>query len=221
MHSGSRRGLWLPVLIVLPALVTAAALWYRRQPPKLSWRELPTISRIAPREPPLSRGEGGPIPPRDGSGRGPAFPRPPGGTQPFGLMFPKVSARYERQETCRQRIRHLTMALGMYAMDYDDRLPPARRWCDATYAYVRSDRLYRCPDVEKGYGYAFNSRLGSVVRSDIPAPAYVIVLFDSSSKAKNAADPVSSLCNPPRHPSGNVISYLDGRVALRGPNQRF
>jgi len=39
-----------------------------------------------------------------------------------------------------------------------------------------------------------------------------VLLFESSSGQRNAADPLTSLCDPPRHGEGNNFAYVDGHA---------
>jgi hypothetical protein len=140
------------------------------------------------------------------------------------LLFPVFAQARERarQAICLSNVKQLSLAMQMYAQDYDDRLPQRANWMDSLELYVKNEAVLHCPSVRQdsptSYGYAFNSALGGKKRSKLPGLATTPALYDSSNLARNASDPVTSLPNPPRH-LGNVIGYADGHVARRAPNR--
>jgi type II secretory pathway pseudopilin PulG len=140
------------------------------------------------------------------------------------ILFPVFAQARERarQASCMSNIRQLSLAMQMYAQDYDDRLPLRARWMDSLLPYTKNEALLHCPSVRPGgqtsYGYAFNSPLAGKKRSKLPSPATTPVLYDSRNLARNASDPMTSLPNPPRH-LGNVIGYADGHVRAAAPQR--
>jgi hypothetical protein len=129
---------------------------------------------------------------------------------PFVAM-PREAGSSSPTARCAGNLRCLHVALEMYAQDYDDHLPAADSWREATFPYTAMERYYRCPAAENPDGYAFNSRL-SEAPLEITEPP-VPLLFDSSAGRPNAADPVTSFA--PRHPGGGLVVYTDGRRQLR------
>jgi len=138
----------------------------------------------------------------------------PSGRPPTLYQSTESFRNRESELLCVSQVERLTGALLMYAMDYDDHLPIAGRWCDATYPYIKSDVLYRCPSAKDRYGYAFNLSLDQQRPSEVGIPARTMVLFESSAGKRNATDTGISLCKPPRHPGGNTLGYLDGHAAV-------
>jgi prepilin-type processing-associated H-X9-DG protein len=150
----------------------------------------------------------------------------------FGPVF---DAAREKAYTasCQSNLKQLALELLMYAQDYGERLPPAGRWCDAVYLYVKNPDLFRCPEDRRGvaYSYALNANLGGRKLETIRDPAEVILLFDSSQGVKNAADVGQSLRSHPEgkpryrffgmqgivvqsraHYGGCNFAFLDGHV---------
>ena len=124
----------------------------------------------------------------------------------------------------------LARALQMYAQDYDDHLPQASSWVTSTGRYIRTipasrTPALRCPSVPgtdpSAIGYAFNAELSGKSRASVGALALARLVYDTTSKAPNASDAVTTLPNPPRHAQRqfrraslpfNVIAYADGHV---------
>jgi len=135
-----------------------------------------------------------------------------------------------RMGVCVSNVRQISTALQMYAQDYNDRLPPATIWMDASAPYVdngggKEKVDFRCPTVHvtnpTGYGYAFNSKLSHSALSTITNPSMMRLDYDSSNLRRNANDAVTSLPNPARHhgrrfrqdsPHVNVMGFADGHA---------
>jgi len=122
---------------------------------------------------------------------------------------------------CFSNVKQLTLGMVMYAQDYDELLPARGvRWMDALTPYIKSGDLFHCPSDQKHfYSYAMNSRLCGV-KLESPAAEYAILLFESDRGVRSASDPLTSLCDPPRHARGWVFGFLDGRAKLiNGPGR--
>jgi hypothetical protein len=126
--------------------------------------------------------------------------------------------------SCISNQKILASELRMYAQDYDDHLPPAAKWMDASTRYTKTDSAYRCPKLRnehpEDYGYALNSLLSSQSLSKIQSPDTTPMVFDSDWLWRNAHAPgFISLANPPRHHSGGVDSviYVDGHTKFIRP----
>ena len=104
----------------------------------------------------------------------------------------------------------------MYNQDYDEKMPPARRWMDVTSAYDKEEAIFHCPSVSRqgtgAYGYAFDLSLNYKTLEKIPDPKLERMLFDSTILTRNASDNGASLPSPGRHRKGNNIAYADGHV---------
>ena len=120
--------------------------------------------------------------------------------------------------SCLSNMKQLSLAIMMYATDYDDHLPEATHWMDLTYPYVMYQDTYKCPGLLKknlpGYGYAFHRHLSQKPLPKIKAPATVIMLFESNNLAYNATDPLTTLLSEGRHEGQNKINigFADGHA---------
>lgn len=136
-----------------------------------------------------------------------------------------------RTRTCLANVRQSAIAMQTYAQDYDDRLPPAASWMDASAAYAeqsgsKDKTVFHCPAAQvkdpSAYGYAFNTKFALKPISKITNPAVAPLLYDSTNLARNASDAVTSLPSPGRHrsrrfrPGGpgpfNIMGYADGHA---------
>jgi prepilin-type processing-associated H-X9-DG protein len=135
------------------------------------------------------------------------------------ILFPVFSqARAAaRQVSCLSNVKQQALGTIMYVQDYDETFPPSNTWVDATFPYVKNDKVYRCPEVPAGssnaYGYAFNSALSRKLLKKVSVPATTQMMYDSTNLSKNATDAMATLPNPPRHRNrGNNIGYVDGHA---------
>jgi prepilin-type processing-associated H-X9-DG protein len=146
------------------------------------------------------------------------------------ILFPVFSqARTKaRAISCLSNTKQQGIAMMMYAVDYDDQLPPAAKWMDVTEEWMdRTDAsAYRCPEVKDAtaFGYAMNASLAGRKLEKIANPAQEILTFDSSDTGRNAhGKPADLLPSPGRHPltggRGNNIAFADGHAKLTAQKQ--
>ncbi len=136
-----------------------------------------------------------------------------------------------RIKTCLANVKQTSASMLMYAQDYDDHLPPAATWMDATSTYAdnggtKEKQVFRCPTVlvanPAGFGYAYNTKLAGRPLAKIANTAQSQTLYDSTNLERNASDAVTSLPSPgrhrgrrfpPRRNSGfNIMGYADGHA---------
>jgi len=128
---------------------------------------------------------------------------------------------------CKQSLKQIYAGFVKYA-DINDALPPAAKWMDEEdlRGGVQADEWFHCPTVsnrkDDKYGYAFNDtlagkKLNGKKLSEMPDASKTPLVYDSSSLAKNAHDPVSSLPRPGRHGGRNNILYCDGHIEAAAP----
>jgi prepilin-type processing-associated H-X9-DG protein len=132
------------------------------------------------------------------------------------VLFPVFAPVHtNRRTSCLTNLKQDAVANVMYAGDYDERLPTAA-WMDLLSPYQKNEDLFRCVSLSKenkeAYGFAYNSTLFGTKMEATPEPPKMETIYDSTSVARNAADPVSSLPVPGRHGRRNFIAYLDGHA---------
>ena len=152
------------------------------------------------------------------------------------VLFPvlknaRQSAReFRRGGDCISNLKQIGASMTMYAQDYDDKLPIARRWSDGVQSYLNQNgektAVLQCPGISakgsKQFGYAFNSAIGEKNLSKIKSPANMMLVFDSANLERNASDSALSFPTPPRHvvrsvkgkrkTAVNFVCYLDSHV---------
>lgn len=130
------------------------------------------------------------------------------------ILFPVFSqAKVAAQRTqCMSNLKQSGLATLMYASDYDEMLPAASKWMDATKQYGRTPAISQCPLVKDGHGYAMNDALSQKKISKVAKPESAILLFETDDLDYNAHGKPPALGTPaPRHGS-RTISYVNGAV---------
>lgn len=116
---------------------------------------------------------------------------------------------------CRQNLREISMSISAYMQDWDDRLPPASKWMDATKRYLpkeKSNQVFSCPSASSPFGYAFNSALSGLPLTKIPYPTETVTVFESDAKKPNAHGGLTNLPKIPRHLDGDNFAFVDGNT---------
>jgi prepilin-type N-terminal cleavage/methylation domain-containing protein/prepilin-type processing-associated H-X9-DG protein len=131
------------------------------------------------------------------------------------ILFPVFATTHHRRgpgSLCTSHVKQLTMALQMYAVDHEDRLPPAYAWHDAISPYVKSSVIWACPSRKNQKpGYSFNALLHFGKLSPIVSPE-VPMVFESMIGRWNASDLGASFVTP--HGGRGVVGYTDGHVKV-------
>ena len=134
----------------------------------------------------------------------------------FRALVRKRGLDAKAQVVCRSHLIELWQGLRMYTMDWGDRLPPADAWCDAIAPpiYPPTMATFHCPAVapETPCDYAMNVEFGGADFGLIRHPHSQILLYDSTAGQWDAADSLTSLPTPPRHPSGNNGAMVSGAI---------
>ena len=120
----------------------------------------------------------------------------------------------ERRSSCQSNLKQQMLAVLQYAQDYDEKLPPARKWVDVLQPYARSQEIFVCPSLKaagvKGNGYAFNQYLSQKSQSRIVQSEATVVIYETSNPARNWFGPGTGRAY--RHQGGSNIAFADGHV---------
>lgn len=134
------------------------------------------------------------------------------------LLFPVFSQARERARnvSCLSNVKQQELGILMYAQDYDQYLPAANQWMDATSPYRHSELSLHCPAAAQStsdlYGYAYNKGISARLLPSVADPQTTPMTYDSTVLTRNAFDYVSSLPRPGRHVGENNVGYADGHA---------
>lgn len=138
------------------------------------------------------------------------------------VLFP-VFARARaaaRTSSCVSNVKQLSVAVMMYAQDYEGQYPPPGSWDKATEPYTLSATksggphidVRHCPSSKlPGRSYAMNANLKSVNADKIANPMDAVMLFDASDGSPASGGP-ELMPSPPRHLGGDVVGFTDGHA---------
>lgn len=99
----------------------------------------------------------------------------------------------------------------MYSSDYDERLPPARAWCDAFSKYLKPADLHD-PRRDGEFGFAMNAEVTGARLDNIVAEPNLVAFFSSRQNCRNAfggsrdLNFVNRVC---------VLGHTDGHVSAK------
>lgn len=117
-----------------------------------------------------------------------------------------------RRVSCQSNLKQIALGLMMYTQDYDEKLPPAKGWIDLLKPYMKTDYVFKCPEVTdpKGYGYAYNSKLSQKSIAILDNVAYTTAIYETSVLKRNAYGMGENLAF--RHEGGANYAFADGHV---------
>lgn len=133
-------------------------------------------------------------------------------------LFCHVFARAYRkagQTDCKCNLEQLTLAMQLYSADYDEHLPPAHRWPETLFPYVRNEDIFRCRGDwwRRGHGsdglptsYTMAEALDGADHGSIQHREQIGLLFDGTKVCG------SHQAAAFRHLHGLNVGYVDGHV---------
>lgn len=118
------------------------------------------------------------------------------------------------QAASQYNLKQLARGVLQYAQDHEEKLPDADQWATEITPYVKSEAFFRDPaaPADEKWSYAFNRNLSGVALSEVEDSAKTVLLFESDSGKKNAADTGDTVPLPGRHDGGTDYAFVDGRV---------
>ena len=129
-----------------------------------------------------------------------------------GLLLPALAKAKQKAQAihCVNNVKQLSLAVRMYATDYDDQFPPVESWCDAIQKYAGSPNVFHCPAVpDRRCAYAFNQELGGGKEGDVDPQT--VMIFESA-PGWNASGGTELMLKSPRHGRRFVVGFADGHV---------
>lgn len=139
----------------------------------------------------------------------------------------------DKRALCETNLKHLGLAMLMYMQDYDDKLPPSAKWCDALGIYTsvsvvngrrvvskeKNEPVLHCPaaGAEK-YGYAMNKNLGNLQLARLTSPAETVLLYETMKLERNASGTGDNVAF--RHDDVAVYLFVDGHIKWFGQDEK-
>ncbi len=136
------------------------------------------------------------------------------------LLFPAFGGAKEaaKRSLAMSNVKQVGVGVLIYSSDYDDKLPIADVWMDASFQFVRKKELFHSPGVNdlNAFGLAMRKDLSAQSLTKMVAPEKEPLIFDSTLTQWNANGGLDTLPMPGRYRSGsksvNVVGYADSRA---------
>ena len=120
----------------------------------------------------------------------------------LAIIFPVFArSRCGRRVGCWSNLKHLGLALLMYAQDYDGYLPDAAELNAALMPYTKNEHLFWCPDHGKDAGYSLPASLSRAKLPDGEDAERRVVLYEGYGGTVEL-----------RHGDGAYYCFADGHV---------
>jgi len=125
----------------------------------------------------------------------------------------KQATAVSDEAACQENLQQLVRAIGMYTEAFDGTLPDPDHWLDLVRPFLPKTARLTCPaDPEAGVSYAMNRNLKGRRRGEVANPALVPMLYESTLHTANPAGIRDGWPVPSRHPSGNLVAFVDGSI---------
>ncbi len=131
------------------------------------------------------------------------------------------------RERCMSNEHTVGVAMRLYSLDWDEKLPPAVHWMDMAAVYITAGKkgsrmnpnALHCPAAQlpyrsamkQVYGYAMNKHTNSLATSSILVPEQTLLFSDSKQVQRNAVEDKSGIAWN-RHLDRANIAFVDGHV---------
>lgn len=136
-----------------------------------------------------------------------------------GIVSPELAkntAFVEKRQlaSCQTNLKQLMLGILQYSQDYNETLPPARKWMDVIQPYVRSEQILHCPALTdpkpSEYGYALNQNLSGIRQSKLDNVAQTVAIYETDALERNAFGAGEERAY--RHGGGSNIAFADGHI---------
>jgi prepilin-type processing-associated H-X9-DG protein len=132
----------------------------------------------------------------------------------LAVMMPVLTKvkHIAQREVCSVNMKGLSMAIMVYADDYEGRFPTADQWCDLLMEHADVSKMsLRCPVSPEGsFSYAFNQNLDGLTTDEVDSD--VVMLFESEPGRNMTGGP--ELLKTNRHPASDRASFGGCNVAF-------
>lgn len=114
---------------------------------------------------------------------------------------------------CQSNLKQIMLGIVQYTQDYDELMPPARRWTDVIQPYVKSRQIFDCPAMPSNRtgGYAYNQYLSQVSQEHIEESSLTVDVYETSNvSSPNVFGPGTGRAY--RHSGGANFAFADGHI---------
>ena len=128
------------------------------------------------------------------------------------LVLPALAkAKYQKQNSdCVSNVKHVCLAIRLFADENEGKCPPAANWCDAITQNLAGKHVFQCLQRAGNEGaFAFNAKLAGKTLSAIPPDT--VMIFESS-KGWNFTGGADDVIQRPPHGRNFVFGFADGSV---------
>lgn len=136
------------------------------------------------------------------------------------MLLPALAKAKERAQTinCVNHVKQLSLAVRIYAVDSDDRFPPAASWCDAIQHAVGAENTFQCPsDPSLRCAFAYNRKLDGLPEDEINPET--VMFFESDAGWNAAGGP--ELFSPHKHSRTSIVVGLADGSVQQMPRSKF
>ncbi|MBN1816892.1 MAG: DUF4190 domain-containing protein [Sedimentisphaerales bacterium] len=130
----------------------------------------------------------------------------------IAILLPALSQarNVAQREVCRIKLSSLSIAMMVYANDYEDNVPTAEKWCDLLMKEMDvPEKSFHCSTTPQGTcSYALNS---NILVLEGQADPHLVLLFESQPGWNQSGGP--ELLNTQNHDGkGCNVAFADGHV---------
>ncbi len=142
---------------------------------------------------------------------------PPKPITPAPPVTPPTPQPQDYSQICRGNLRQVGVALRVYALDHDGKLPDAKTWTDAIAPFLDNAAALRCPpdaqDVKSSY--AMNSALSGAQLSTLNQPEKRVLLYESTTKESNVNGTGATMPEKAPRPAGYLVLMANGDAVFQ------
>jgi hypothetical protein len=137
--------------------------------------------------------------------------------KPVTPPVPITPAKPDYSQLCRSNLRQVGVAMRVYALDHDGKLPDASKWTDEITPYLDNVSLLRCPPDNNAVksSYAMNAALSGAKLADIDHPEQRVLLYESTTTDSNVSGNGSTLPATSTMTGGYLVLMANGDAAFK------
>jgi prepilin-type processing-associated H-X9-DG protein len=135
-------------------------------------------------------------------------------------LLPNTLKESAYKTACLFNVRQLAIGMLQYAVDHDERFPPAEHWRELTKIKEshydkgleeiqwKSGSELKCPVAKVRWSYAMNAALSNIETRAVKSPENTVLLFEANGAVPNAVGGRESFVF--RHAERGCVAFADG-----------